>query len=105
MPVSGLGIVAAANWLHGPAISTTAGDLTSGESHQETTSMTDNKADSVIECDPKHGFGKPLFFQSGAPVDAVLERLGAGEALDEVAYDFGLSPAEIEYCQQEEGQQ
>lgn len=50
----------------------------------------------LIECDPRRGFGRPLFIRGGAPMDDVLDRFRAGEPLSEVARDFGLRAEDVE---------
>lgn len=55
----------------------------------------------LIVTDPKRNFGKPMFAKSGAPVGAVLERLRAGEPLDDIAHDFELTESELAYCREE----
>jgi len=50
----------------------------------------------LIECDPRRGFGRPLFIRGGAPMDDVIDRFRAGEALTEVARDFDLRPEDVE---------
>jgi uncharacterized protein (DUF433 family) len=50
----------------------------------------------VVECDPKRGFGQPLFIVGGAPMDDVLDRFRAGEPFTDVAKDFDLRPEDVE---------
>ncbi|WP_208027655.1 DUF433 domain-containing protein [Rhabdothermincola sediminis] len=50
----------------------------------------------VVECDPARGFGRPLFIVGGAPMDDVLDRLRAGEPLQDVAKDFDLRAEDVE---------
>ncbi len=50
----------------------------------------------VVECDPRRGFGRPLFIRGGAPMDDVLDRFRAGEPLRDVAADFDLRPEDVE---------
>lgn len=50
----------------------------------------------IVECDPLRGFGRPLFIDSGAPMDDVLDRFRAGEPLQGVARDFDLRPEDVE---------
>lgn len=50
----------------------------------------------VVECDPKRGFGRPLFIRGDAPMDDVLDRFRAGEPLQDVAKDFDLHPQDVE---------
>ena len=53
--------------------------------------------DELITVDPNRNFGKPMFAASGACVDAVRDRLVAGESLADVAADFELTDAEVGY--------
>jgi uncharacterized protein (DUF433 family) len=48
-----------------------------------------------VVADPQINFGRPFFSESGAPVEAVLSRLRAGEPLAEVAEDFGLPEDQV----------
>ena len=50
----------------------------------------------VLEVDPTRAFGQPVFVRGGARVEDVLDRFRAGEALDAVARDFGVDPADLE---------
>jgi uncharacterized protein (DUF433 family) len=45
--------------------------------------------------DPDYGFGLPVVSGSGVRTEIVAERFTAGDAREEIAYDFGLSPAEV----------
>jgi uncharacterized protein (DUF433 family) len=55
--------------------------------------------DALIKVDPNRNFGKPMFVGSGACVDAVRDRLFAGESLKSVAADFELTDAEVGYLE------
>lgn len=48
-----------------------------------------------ITADPTINFGHPYFASTGAPVEAVLSRIRAGEPLDSVAEDFDLGVDEV----------
>jgi uncharacterized protein (DUF433 family) len=50
----------------------------------------------ILEVDPTRAFGQPVFVNGGARVEDVLDRFRAGEALDAVARDFGVEPADLE---------
>lgn len=56
--------------------------------------------DDIVTIDPAFNFGKPMFVASGACVDAVMDRLTAGESLASVAADFVLTDAEVGYCEE-----
>jgi Protein of unknown function (DUF433) len=46
--------------------------------------------------DPDHGFRRPRFAVGGAAVDDVIDLFRAGEPVDAVAEEFGLSRDEVE---------
>lgn len=46
--------------------------------------------------DPDYGFGLPVVWRSGVRTEIVAERFRAGDTRQEIAYDFGISPAEVE---------
>jgi uncharacterized protein (DUF433 family) len=52
--------------------------------------------DSEVTVDPDHEFGRPRFAHGGASVDNVIDLFRAGEPVDAVAEEFGLSRAEVE---------
>lgn len=49
-----------------------------------------------VTVDPDHGFGRPRFTHGGASVDDVIDLFRAGEPVDAVAGEFGLSRDEVE---------
>jgi uncharacterized protein (DUF433 family) len=49
-----------------------------------------------VTVDPDHAFGRPRFARGGASVDDVIELFTAGEPVDTVAGEFGLSRDEVE---------
>jgi uncharacterized protein (DUF433 family) len=49
-----------------------------------------------VTVDPDHDFGRPRFAHGGAAVDDVTGLFRAGEPVDAVAGEFGLSHAEVE---------
>lgn len=51
--------------------------------------------DSVIIVDPRVAFGAPMIGESGVPTSIVRERFDAGEDLDEIEEDFGVSREEL----------
>jgi uncharacterized protein (DUF433 family) len=51
---------------------------------------------SEVVCDPKRSFGRPIFVRGGTRVDDVLSRFQAGESIDELTEEFGVSVADIE---------
>ena len=53
------------------------------------------KAEPIV-VDPDYGFGLPVISGSGVRTEIVAERYRAGDAREEIAYDFGLSPAGVE---------
>lgn len=49
-----------------------------------------------VMMDADHAFGRPRFVRSGAEVDDVVGLCHAGEAVETVAAEFGLTQAEVE---------
>jgi uncharacterized protein (DUF433 family) len=49
-----------------------------------------------VTVDPDHAFGRPRFVHGGAAVDDVIDLFRAGEHVDAVAEEFGLSRDEVE---------
>jgi uncharacterized protein (DUF433 family) len=49
-----------------------------------------------VTVDPDHSFGRPRFARGGAAVDDVIDLFQAGEPVDAVAEEFGLSRNEVE---------
>ena len=49
-----------------------------------------------VTVDPDHAFGRPRFTHGGASVDDVIDLFRAGEPVDAVADEFGLSRDEVE---------
>lgn len=49
-----------------------------------------------VTIDPDHAFGRPRFARSGAVLDDVIDLFRAGEPVDTVAAEFGLSRDEVE---------
>jgi uncharacterized protein (DUF433 family) len=51
---------------------------------------------SVVVIDPRVGFGRPVLDGTGIRTEVVIERFSAGERIEDLAEDYGRSPAEIE---------
>jgi uncharacterized protein (DUF433 family) len=49
-----------------------------------------------ITVDPDHAFGRPRFTRGGARLEDVIDLFRAGESVDVVAAEFGLSRADVE---------
>jgi uncharacterized protein (DUF433 family) len=49
-----------------------------------------------VTIDPDHGFGRPRFARGGAGLEDVIDLFRAGEPVDAVAAEFGLSRDEVE---------
>jgi uncharacterized protein (DUF433 family) len=49
-----------------------------------------------VTVDPDHAFGRPRFTRGGADLDEVIDLFRAGEPVDVVAAEFGLSRDEVE---------
>jgi uncharacterized protein (DUF433 family) len=50
----------------------------------------------VVEIDPTRGFGQPIFIHGASRVEDVIDRWRAGDALAEVAVDFGVPLEDVE---------
>jgi uncharacterized protein (DUF433 family) len=46
--------------------------------------------------DPRISFGRPIVEGTGIPTEAIADRLAAGDDLASVAYDFNLTPEQVE---------
>lgn len=49
-----------------------------------------------VTIDPEYGFGLPVVEGSGVRTEIVLERVRAGDSPSEIAYDFGITPEQVE---------
>jgi uncharacterized protein (DUF433 family) len=49
-----------------------------------------------VTVDPDHSFGRPRFTRGGAGLDEVIDLFRAGEPVDVVAAEFGLTRDEVE---------
>ncbi|MGH8664349.1 MAG: DUF433 domain-containing protein, partial [Burkholderiales bacterium] len=49
-----------------------------------------------IAIDPKTAFGRPVIIRAGVSTAAIAERIDANETVEDLAADYGLTPAEIE---------
>ncbi|MGB8338256.1 MAG: DUF433 domain-containing protein [Burkholderiales bacterium] len=52
--------------------------------------------DRRIAIDPNIAFGRPVLLHKGISTGVIADRIDAGESVNELAEDYGLSPAEIE---------
>jgi uncharacterized protein (DUF433 family) len=50
----------------------------------------------AMTADPARSFGRPIFVRGAAPVEEVVDRFEAGEALADVAEDFGVPEDDLE---------
>ena len=50
----------------------------------------------VVEVDPARSFGQPIFIRGGVRIEDVVDRWKAGDALAEVAEDFGTPIEDVE---------
>ena len=50
----------------------------------------------VLVIDPRISFGRPVIVNSGVPADVIIDRFRAGEALEDLADDYGFSHQQIE---------
>lgn len=53
-------------------------------------------SDKPIAIDPKIAFGRPVVIRAGVSTAAIAERIDANETVEDLAADYGLTPAEIE---------
>jgi len=49
-----------------------------------------------IAIDPKIAFGRPVVLRAGVSTASIVERIDAGETVDDLATDYGLNASEIE---------
>jgi uncharacterized protein (DUF433 family) len=49
-----------------------------------------------VVCDPLRSFGRPIFTRGGVRVEEVLSRFQAGESIDELTAEFGVTVGDIE---------
>ena len=49
-----------------------------------------------IAIDPAIAFGRPIVVSAGVTTQAIADRIDAGEAVDEIANDYGLATRDIE---------
>lgn len=49
-----------------------------------------------IAIDPRIAFGRPVVVRNGISTSAIVDRIDAGETVDDVAADYDLVPSEIE---------
>lgn len=52
--------------------------------------------DKPIAIDPTIAFGRPIIVSAGVTTQAIADRIDAGEAIDEIAADYGLKPNDVE---------
>jgi len=52
--------------------------------------------DRPIAIDPQIAFGRPVLVRKGITTQAIIERIDAGESVNDLAADYDLKPAEIE---------
>ena len=53
-------------------------------------------AQKPIAIDPNIAFGRPVVLRAGISTSAIAERLDAGESVNDLVEDYGLTQAEIE---------
>ena len=53
-------------------------------------------ADKPIAIDPRISFGRPTVAGSGVSTEALVNRIDAGESIEDLAWDYGLEIAQIE---------
>ena len=52
--------------------------------------------DELVVVDPEHGFGSPVIVGSGLRTELVAERHEVGDSNEVIAYDFNLTPKQVE---------
>jgi uncharacterized protein (DUF433 family) len=52
--------------------------------------------DYKVVIDPDYGFGLPVIEGTGVRTEIIAERARAGDSTDEITYDFGVTPDQIE---------
>jgi len=50
----------------------------------------------MVVVDPDYGFGLPVVQGTGVRTEIIAERHRAGDGIDEIAYDFDVTPKQIE---------
>ena len=48
-----------------------------------------------VVIDPEYGFGLPVVEGTGIRTEIIAERDVAGDSIEEITYDFGVTPAQI----------
>jgi uncharacterized protein (DUF433 family) len=56
------------------------------------------EGDRTIAIDPRVAFGRPVVQRVGVSTQAIVQRLDAGESVDDIASDYGLTRAEVEHA-------
>jgi uncharacterized protein (DUF433 family) len=54
------------------------------------------KEDKRVVVDPDYGFGLPVITGSGVRTEVIAEQYEAGDAMEHIAYDFNVTPEQIE---------
>ena len=54
--------------------------------------------DMPIAIDPRVSFGRPIVLSQGISTESIVERIDAGETIEDVAVDYGLSTTDIEHA-------
>ena len=52
--------------------------------------------DELVVVDPEYGFGSPVIVGSGLRTELVAERHEVGDSNEVIAYDFSLTPKQVE---------
>lgn len=61
------------------------------------------KEDKRVVIDPDYGFGLPVITGSGVRTETIAEQIHAGDTVEEVAYDFNVTPEQIDAALELEG--
>ncbi|HEY6751135.1 MAG TPA: DUF433 domain-containing protein [Rubrobacteraceae bacterium] len=62
------------------------------------------KEDQRVVVDPDYGFGLPVIMGSGVRTEIIAEQIEAGDTVDQVSYDFNVTPEQIDAALELEGQ-
>lgn len=54
------------------------------------------REDKRVVVDPDYGFGLPVIMGSGVRTDSIAEQYEAGDTVEHIAYDFNVTPEQIE---------
>jgi uncharacterized protein (DUF433 family) len=62
------------------------------------------REDQRVVVDPDYGFGLPVIMGSGVRTETIAEQIEAGDTVEQVSYDFNVTPEQIDAALKLEGQ-